>query len=50
MTELTERFEEALLFAVQLHIHQTRKVTQVPYISHLMSVSALVIEDGRIDD
>ncbi len=50
MTELTERFEEALIYAAQLHIHQKRKATQVPYISHLMSVSALVLEDGGNED
>jgi (p)ppGpp synthase/HD superfamily hydrolase len=50
MTELTERFEEALIYTAQLHIHQKRKATQVPYISHLMSVSALVLEDGGNED
>jgi (p)ppGpp synthase/HD superfamily hydrolase len=50
MTELTERFEEALIYAAQLHIRQKRKATQVPYISHLMSVSALVLEDGGDED
>jgi (p)ppGpp synthase/HD superfamily hydrolase len=50
MTELTERFEEALLYAAQLHIHQKRKATQIPYISHLLSVSALVLEDGGNED
>jgi (p)ppGpp synthase/HD superfamily hydrolase len=50
MTDLTERFEEALVFAAHLHQHQKRKTTQIPYISHLMSVSALVLEDGGDED
>lgn len=48
---LTSRFEEALVFATQLHSDQTRKGSHVPYISHLMAVASLVIEDrGREDE
>lgn len=47
---LTSRFESALVFAAQLHARQIRKGTHVPYISHLMSVAALVIEDGGDED
>lgn len=47
---LTNRFEEALEYAVQLHLHQRRKGSGVPYISHLMAVAALVLEDGGGED
>jgi len=47
---LTHRFEEALLFMLNLHKYQQRKGTQIPYIAHLMSVSALVLEDGGDED
>jgi (p)ppGpp synthase/HD superfamily hydrolase len=48
--ELSSRFEEALVFAVQLHSHQMRKGSGVPYVSHLLSVAALVLEDGGSED
>lgn len=47
---LGERFEEALQFAARLHQSQTRKTNDFPYISHLMAVSALVIQDGGSED
>lgn len=47
---LTERFEEALQFAARLHQAQIRKTSEAPYISHLMSVSALVLQDGGSED
>ena len=43
---LTSRFEKALVYATRLHAKQLRKETQIPYISHLLSVAALVLEDG----
>jgi (p)ppGpp synthase/HD superfamily hydrolase len=43
---LWERLAEAAAFAFRLHRDQHRKGTPVPYISHLMSVSALVLEHG----
>lgn len=49
-TKLTERFEAALIYATRLHANQTRKVGGVPYISHLMSVAALVLEAGGNED
>jgi len=42
----TKRFEKALNLTTQLHAEQTRKNSTVPYLAHLLSVSALVIEDG----
>jgi (p)ppGpp synthase/HD superfamily hydrolase len=49
-TLLTNRYDEALAFAHKLHRSQTRKGTNIPYISHLLSVSALVIEHGGTED
>lgn len=43
---LSHRFNDALLWATTLHQQQTRKVRQTPYITHLMSVAALVLENG----
>lgn len=43
---LSPRFDEALALAADLHRHQERKGSGIPYIAHLLSVAALVIEDG----
>ncbi len=43
---LSERFLEALRYAAELHNTQVRKGTDVPYVSHLMAVSSLVLEHG----
>jgi (p)ppGpp synthase/HD superfamily hydrolase len=47
---LTQRFEQAFVYAFQLHAHQCRKGGTIPYISHLISVAALVLEDGGDED
>jgi len=47
---LTSRYDDALRYAHDLHREQTRKGTLIPYISHLMTVSALVIEHGGNED
>jgi GTP pyrophosphokinase len=39
-------FERALAFATRLHAPQTRKETDIPYISHLIGVAGLVLENG----
>jgi GTP pyrophosphokinase len=43
---LTERFEEALIYAARLHAEQKRKRSSVPYLAHLLGVTSLVLEDG----
>lgn len=48
--KLGSRFNEAFLYAAQMHASQTRKKTDVPYISHLMSVAGLVLEAGGGED
>jgi (p)ppGpp synthase/HD superfamily hydrolase len=47
---LTWRFDAALQFASGLHHSQTRKGGSIPYIAHLMSVCALVLEAGGDED
>ncbi|MBI2976897.1 MAG: bifunctional (p)ppGpp synthetase/guanosine-3',5'-bis(diphosphate) 3'-pyrophosphohydrolase [Chloroflexi bacterium] len=47
---LTRRFEDALSFATQLHSSQLRKETSVPYISHLLGVTSLVLEHAAEED
>lgn len=47
---LSERFEDALQYACRLHQRQRRKGTGVPYVAHLLSVAALVLEDGGDED
>jgi GTP pyrophosphokinase len=46
MRLLSERFEQALLYAHELHGDQYRKGTPVPYMAHLMGVASLVLEYG----
>ena len=48
--ELSDRFEAAFIYAFRLHRMQLRKGTQIPYIAHLLSVAALVLEDGGTED
>jgi (p)ppGpp synthase/HD superfamily hydrolase len=50
LTHLTPQFEAALVYATQLHAQQRRKVTHTPYIAHLLSVTALVLEDGGSEE
>jgi (p)ppGpp synthase/HD superfamily hydrolase len=47
---LDSRFEEALIFATRLHQGQTRKGKDLPYISHLLAVTALVFQAGGDED
>jgi len=47
---LTTRFDRALVFAVEHHRRQLRKGTDIPYVSHLLAVAAIVVElDGDED-
>jgi (p)ppGpp synthase/HD superfamily hydrolase len=41
---LSGRFDEALSLAHELHRDQCRKACEVPYIAHLLGVTALVLE------
>jgi (p)ppGpp synthase/HD superfamily hydrolase len=57
--QMTARFTEAFAFAAALHRDQMRKTSEprdtddapgIPYISHLMSVAALALENGADED
>jgi (p)ppGpp synthase/HD superfamily hydrolase len=47
---LSSSFDDALVYASRLHRTQTRKGKAVPYIAHLMVVSALVLEHGGTEE
>ncbi len=47
---LGDRFEAALVMTYRLHRSQVRKGSPVPYVAHLLSVAALVLEDGGDED
>jgi (p)ppGpp synthase/HD superfamily hydrolase len=49
-TQLSNRFQEALLYAAKLHARQRRKRSNIPYLAHLLAVTALVLEDGGDED
>lgn len=48
---LSHRFGEALAFAFELHRDQRRKGgSKTPYVAHLLSVCAIVLEHGGTED
>jgi (p)ppGpp synthase/HD superfamily hydrolase len=47
---LGDRFTDAFAYAVHLHARQARKSTRVSYLTHLMAVCSLVLEDGGDED
>lgn len=47
---LSERFDDALTYASTLHRTQRRKGTDIPYVSHLLAVTGLVLEAGGDED
>jgi len=46
VTKLTDKFDRALVYATHVHGGQARKGTSIPYIAHLLAVSATVLEYG----
>ncbi|MCJ7734738.1 MAG: HD domain-containing protein [Anaerolineales bacterium] len=46
LTNLSDRYASAFTIAFKLHQEQSRKGSQIPYIAHLISVSAIVLENG----
>jgi len=44
------KYKKALDFAYKLHFEQNRKDTEIPYFTHLVSVSNNIIEDGGTTD
>jgi (p)ppGpp synthase/HD superfamily hydrolase len=50
MPALTQRFDEGLRYAHEVHDAQTRKGTDVPYLAHLIGVASIVLDDGGTED
>ena len=46
---LSQRFDEALRYASNLHRAQTRKGGDIPYVGHLLSVASLVIDRSSLE-
>jgi (p)ppGpp synthase/HD superfamily hydrolase len=45
-----EKFEDALVYTIRLHRDQIRKGSEVPYVTHLLAVAAIVGENGGTED
>jgi len=48
--QLSSRFDQALLFASQIHRTQIRKGSRIPYMTHLLGVASLVLSHGGDED
>ncbi len=44
--QLSPKFEEALIYSTRVHGGQLRKKTKIPYIGHLLGVTAIAMEYG----
>jgi len=44
--KLSEQFEKALIYATQAHGNQMRKKTGIPYVAHILGVTAIGLEYG----
>jgi (p)ppGpp synthase/HD superfamily hydrolase len=46
----SKRFDDALLYAVDVHREQLRKGSSIPYVTHLLGVASIVGESGGSED
>ena len=44
--KLSRQFEKALVYATRIHGGQLRKKTKIPYVAHILGVSAIAMEYG----
>ena len=44
--KLSRHFEKALVYATRIHGGQLRKKTGIPYIAHILGVTAIAMEYG----
>ena len=44
--KLSEKFEGALIYATRAHANQTRKKTGIPFVAHILGVTAIALEYG----
>ena len=47
--KLSSKFEEPLVYPTQAHCDQMRKQTGIPYIAHILGVTALALEYGATE-
>ncbi len=50
ITAITDRFRQALDYAARKHAVQTRKASDIPYLSHLMAVCSIVMDNTSDED
>lgn len=50
MPTLSQKFEEALVYAAIVHAGQVRKGTGTPYIGHVLGVASITLEYGGDED
>ena len=50
MSGITSRFSHAVEYAREAHATQVRKGTQIPYLSHLLGVASLVLDNDGDED
>jgi len=46
----SQRFEDALMYAVRLHAKQIRKGSGIPYVAHLLGVASIALEYGANEE
>src|SRR5205809_7699916 len=44
--QLSPQFEKALIYATRIHGGKLRKKTRIPYIAHILGVTAIALEYG----
>ena len=44
--KVSEKFQEALIYATRAHGDQMRKKTGIPFIAHILGVTAIAMEYG----
>jgi (p)ppGpp synthase/HD superfamily hydrolase len=47
--KLSRKFEQALTYATRVHGGQLRKKTRIPYIAHILGVTAIALEYGATE-
>ena len=47
---VSDRFSKALQYAADLHAHQRRKISGVPYVAHLLRVAGIALGAGADED
>ena len=47
---LSQKFDQALHYAVLIHAFQKRKDTEIPYLAHLLGVASIALEHGANEE